>query len=288
MPRTHRVYSLAVGIVAGLVAASPAQALKIRMSPLPERVAQADAVVVGKVTEIEKKPVSAKPFPDAEDKMEYQVAVVEITNGIRGTGGLTHVRVAFPPPEPDAPPRPGIRRGPVMTLTKGQEGCFFLQQHFAENFYVMQPSAPSLDAKSDTFKEEVALAERFAKLLAEPMNGLKSKDVEQRLQTAGLLVARYRMPKPGQLKQEPIAAEESKLILKALLDADFSKPYQPNEVSAQQTFFLLGLEEKDGWNPAPFQNFQQEFPAAAKKWLKEHAETYRIKRFVAGKAEGND
>src|SRR5262249_1133208 len=144
MSRTHLGHLL---VLAGLVCigtASPAQALKVRMSPLPERVAQADAVVVGKGTDIEKKNVAAKPFPEAEEKMEYQVAVIEIKDGIVGAKGLTHLRVAFIPMQEGDAPRPVVRRGPVMTLTKGQEGCFFLQQHFEENFYVMSITSPSL------------------------------------------------------------------------------------------------------------------------------------------------
>jgi hypothetical protein len=43
----------------------------------------------------------------------------------------------------------------------------------------------------------------------------------------------------------------------------------------------LGLTPEDGW--APPQNFQ-EVSAAAKAWLKEHAGTYRIQRFVAEKS----
>ena len=38
---------------------------------------------------------------------------------------------------------------------------------------------------------------------------------------------------------------------------------------------------QDGWKPAPFKNYQVEFPAAAKQWLKDNADKYRVKKFVA-------
>ena len=46
----------------------------------------------------------------------------------------------------------------------------------------------------------------------------------------------------------------------------------------QQVFFRLGLTEKDGWTPP--KDYKQ-FPEAASRWLKDHADTYRIQRFVA-------
>jgi len=39
----------------------------------------------------------------------------------------------------------------------------------------------------------------------------------------------------------------------------------------------LGVGEKDGWRPPT--DFQQ-IPAAAKKWLKDNAASYRIQSFV--------
>jgi hypothetical protein len=291
----RRVLAIGPSLTAGflfLAFTSGIQAMMIRMASLPERVAMSDAVVVGKVIEIEKKNVSARQFPETKDKVEYQVAVIQVKEAPLGAKGLTHVRVAFVPPQAapargPGPIRPGLRR-PAITLTKGQEGCFFLQQHFEESFYVLVPGTDPLDKKSQTFAKEVAQVKRYAKLLASPTAGLKSKDANERTLTAGLLLVRYRSPRPGEMKSEPIDAEQSKLILKALAQGDFNKPITATDLSAQQVFFRLNLTEKDGWKPGPFKNFQTEFPAAAKKWLKDHAETYRIERFVSDKAEKKD
>ncbi|HMF14994.1 MAG TPA: hypothetical protein VKE94_21910, partial [Gemmataceae bacterium] len=224
--------------------------------------------------------------PGAPEKTEFQVAVIEIADAVRGAKGLTHVRVAFPLPQAAGPPRPGpLRRGPTVSLTKGQEGCFFLQQHPEEALFLLEPVAQPLDAKSDTYKKELAEAKRFAKLLQDPTAGLKSKDADERVLTAGLLVARYRSFRPGKTKQESIDAEQSKLILQALADADFTKPASTTGIAPQQTFFMLGLTDKDGWNPPPFKDFQKEFPAVVKKWLQDNAGKYRIQRIVGEKGE---
>src|SRR4051812_11848327 len=74
-------------------ASAKARAIAIRLSPLPERVATADAVVVGKVTGIEDKTVTATSFPGTKDKVEYHVAVVKIADGLMGTKGLTHIKI---------------------------------------------------------------------------------------------------------------------------------------------------------------------------------------------------
>src|SRR5262249_1180158 len=118
---------------------------------------------------------------------------------------------------------------------------------------------------------------------AEPMTGLRSKNADERVLTAGLLVAQYRAYKPGEPKQEPIDAEQSKLILKALAVADFTKPSGPNDISAHHAFFMLGLTAQGGWNPPPFKDLQKEFPVVVKKWMNDNAEKYRIQRFVAEK-----
>src|SRR5262249_53104983 len=146
MIKTHLGSIAAMALLIVVADAAQVQALKIRMSPLPERVAQADAVVVGKVTDIEKKNINLRAAPKGDEKLEYQVAVVEIKDTVRGAKGLTHIRVAFQPAPADGPPRPGPRRGPLATLTKDQEGCFFLQQHFEDNLFLLNPSAPALDA----------------------------------------------------------------------------------------------------------------------------------------------
>jgi hypothetical protein len=280
---------LAVGsCLALLLVALPGWSMAIRQASLPERVALANVIVVGKVVDIEKKNVQAKPFPGVEEKLEYQVAVVEIKDAIQGAKGLTHVRIAFLPAAKvpvGGPIRPGIRRAPALQLTKGLEACFFLTPHFEETFHLIPNLTPPLDSKAENFKKELEEVKRVAKLLDNPKVSLKSKSTADRELTAGLLLVRYRTPLNGETKQEPIDVEQSKQILETLAAADFSQAVAPSGFTAQQAFFRLGLTEKDGWKPPQFKNFQKEFPPVVKKWLKDNAETYCIQRFVADKKE---
>ncbi len=270
---------------------STARVIAFRIAPLPERVASCDCIVVAKVTAIEKKNVLARSYPGTKDKVEYQVAVVKIDEALVGAKGLTHIKIGFLPPQgPVGGPggiRPGIRFQQVV-LTEGQEGCFFLTPHFEENFYTVPGFYQVLDKKAADFDKQVAQIKRCAKLLSDPKAGLKSKEAEDRALTAGLLVHRYRRitgPIVGTVKQESIDAEESKLILQGLADGDWSKGYSATDLTPQMSFGILGLTDKDGWRPGPFKNYQVEFPAAAKNWLKENAGTYRIQRYVVEKKE---
>ena len=47
---------------------------------IPERLLQADAVVVGKVTELEKELVNASVNPRSPQKVDFQIAIIHIGN----------------------------------------------------------------------------------------------------------------------------------------------------------------------------------------------------------------
>jgi hypothetical protein len=267
-------------------AAVSSKLMAIRVAPLPERVATADAVVVGKVTEIEEKTVKATRFPGDKEKGEFQVAVVKVEEALAGAKGVTHVRVAFPVQAavaPGGPIRPGIRRGPPAKLDKDQEVCLFLAPHPEESFYALRSFADVLNKTGNPdFDKELAEVRKSAKLLADPKKGLTSGSAEDRFQTAALLVARYRTARPSAKppRAEAADAETSKLILEALAGADWdvNKPGRVSLMSPQNTFSMLGLTPADGWQPP---TDYSKFPDAAKAWLKEHAGTYRVKRLVS-------
>jgi hypothetical protein len=293
MRRTLLVALAAVvglSLLPALSIAQVATSKAIRLSPLPERVATADAVVTGKVTTIEEKTVSAEPFPGAEEKAEFQVAVVKIADGLLGTKKLTHIKVGFvKPPEGAGGGRPIIRPGGGYgppKLSVDQEGIFFLQKHPTESFYVLQgPLSVVNKANNDNYEKELTKVKDCAKLLADPKAGLKSKDAEQRALTASMLLIRYGTQHPGQTKREPIDADESKMILKALADGDWTKNNSFEDLSPQWGFNMLRLEEKDGWNPqGPF-NTPNAYQDAAKAWLKDHADSYRVQHYVSDKKD---
>ncbi len=303
MRRTLLAGAAGLSCLALLAAVLPVGAMMIAPAPVPQRVATADVVIVGKVTAFGDKTVSARPFPGATEKSEYQVAVVRIDDAIVGAKDLKEIRVGFrlpPPPPPPPVVRPGggpVAIGPLRkwrepSLVLDQEALLFLVKHPEADFYVM-PAYFSVINKKDNpgFANDLAEVQKAARLLADPKAGLESNSAEDRLLTAGLLISRYRTPRLGPVaKTEPIDAVQSKLILQTLADADWKAPARPglmNQLTSPQAlFFRLGLQPKDGWTqPKDF----KELPEAAQKWLKDHAESYRIERFVsAEKTENKD
>ena len=287
-----RFVTLALGGVAllGLLAlATPVSALVIMLpQPVPLRVARADMVVLGKVTKIEDKAVSASSYPGAKNKVDYQIAVVKVDDPILNAKGVKEVRVGFIPPRAGGPI--GVRPGIVpATLIEDEEACLFLTKHHDADFYIMANAADAVKkANNAKYETEVEEAKKAAKLIADPMVSLKSKDAEERFLTAGMLIERYRTAKPSATqppKQEPIDAAESKLILAALRDADWTPP-KPQQgrvtvMTPMNSFYRLGLTKEDNWTPPrPQPNVPFNPADAAQAWLKENADSYRIKKFV--------
>ena len=292
MQRTLLAGLLGLSGAALLAARAPAQAkMMIAPPPLAQRVAAADAVVVGKVTGFADKAVAAVRYPGGTDTVNYQIALVKVEDALFGPKDAKTVRVGFLPPAPPAPPparpgfRPPIRRYPQANLTLNQEACLFLTKHPAGDFYVLATYYDVLNkAGNPGFEKEVEEARRCAKLLAGPKAGLASANKDDRTLTAVMLVTRYRTQrwyagKPP--KAEPIDAAQSKAILTALADADWTigNPRQA-QASPQAMFNRLGLTDKDGWVPP---KDARRYADEAKAWLKEHADTYRIQRFVPEK-----
>jgi hypothetical protein len=274
--------------------------------PLPAAVAAADCIVLGKVAAIEEKTILAPPFPGATVKIEYQIAVVKVEEGLKGTRGVTEVRVAFQPPPPPPPPPPVIKPGqgpvaisrpapfPRKTLAVGTQGCFLLKKQGDETFFrLVDSNWNDYIARSDPdFDTKMSVVKRSLKFLGDPDLGLNLKDAGDRLLTAYLLLNRYQAGAGPKAKAEPIEAAQSKLILEAIAAADWSQPFTGNDpVTPQRVFQYLRLTAKEGWN-APrqgpnqdFRIFQKEWEAAAQKWLRDNAGTYRIQRWVPEKVE---
>jgi hypothetical protein len=143
--------------------------------------------------------------------------------------------------------------------------------------------APEYKENNPGFDALVGQYERWGRLLKSPLEGLQSKDPEERFLTAALLVTEHRTFRPGFHSQDQktaaIDATQSKLILLALADADWSKVILDNTVSVQSLFAQLGPTTQDGWN-ASIGHDAKGYEIAVKKWLKDSAETFRIKAFV--------
>jgi hypothetical protein len=286
----RRLLALPAGLVCLAVFATPGPAFLIKPMalPVPLRLAAADAVVIGKVVAIEEKPAYAAQFP-GQRKSEYRVAVVQVNEGFGAAKGQTQVRVGFlPVPKPDPRVRP-VGFPPILQQTqldKDDDVLLFLHRHPDGNFYHMPNLGDGVKKTAQTFAKEVEEAQKAAGLLADPKAGLSSTEQADRFLTAAMLINRYRTQKaaarPGVApKTEAIDAEESKLILTALGEANWAPPgpglQQPAFMLQPMNLFTrLGVTPQDGWVPPRAGNFVE----AAQKWVKDNAGTYRIKKFV--------
>jgi hypothetical protein len=259
--------------------------------PLPERVALADLIALGKVTAVEEDLVEAAPLvkiPGVTKKVSYRLAVVSIQSPLLGAEKSERIRVAFaPPPADGARTGRGTGRFALVRLAAGDEGCFFLRKHPDQPFYVAAASYDFLDkSKTKAFDKDIAEVKRCVSLLGDANAGLRSKQPDERLLTAALLIYRYRTPRHvyrGKPKTEPVEAEQSQRILAALADGDWNMKETPVPGSALSLFLRLGLTKAEGWEPPPA---LAELPAAAQTWLRKHSD-YRIQRYVPPDENGD-
>jgi hypothetical protein len=237
-------------------------------APLGHRVASADAIVVGKVASIEEKAIQT-----SDGGGPYLVAVVEVGDALMGLKDAKTVRVAF---------MAGNRRFPQNNLTPGQEVTLFLANHPKDKVYTIDNYWDVLDKKTNAdYAKELDITKRCAKLLADPKAGLASKDADERMLTALLVLSSYRNERRAE-KTEAVSAEESKALLTALAEGDWSKndpKLHGYQLTPAAVFMRLGLTEKDGWKPMPVRDPSQ-IAEPAKKWLKDNAGTYRVQKYV--------
>lgn len=255
------------------VLATPLSARVAAPPPIHERAAAADLIVIGKVTAIEDKPVMAKRSADDGEKVEHRIALIQITDRLLGAKGLTHIRLGYTLAGEGR--RGGGPYGSVVP-TVGQEGCFMLKKAYDGDFH----TARGMDVLEKD-SAEIANVKRCAALLEDPNAGLKSKEAEDRLLTAAMLVTRFRTLPPGvdNPKLAPIDAAQNKLILDALASADWSKR-DPRQLSPLTIIQRIQPTPQDGWNPPKFTDLAKEYPIYAQQWLKENGGKYRIQRFV--------
>jgi hypothetical protein len=254
------------------------------LSPaVPERVVQAQSVVIVKVLGIEKDTVTIKTAPNF--KQEYLVATVKVETTLKGDKDRSEKRVGFAAPPAEKDKLPGSLGGVPAPpkLTKGQEALLFLTPLPDSKLEVVAFNSDLMDKKSKTFEKDLKLVEQCMKLLDKPEDGLKSDDAAERFLTARLLIGKYRPNAgfPGKNKETPIDAEESKLILKTLAEGDWkpkaAAPGGAIEFTAYDLFLMLHVTKDDGFMPPKDPAKQAE---AAKAWVKDNVGKYRIKRIV--------
>jgi hypothetical protein len=312
--------ALAATVLFGLAPAARAKAIAIAVPQKPAaQAANADVVVVGKVTEIEADAVEATAFPGApkDQKMSYKVAVLKADESLLGGAGLTRYRVGFPadappPGEPGAEkpggpvpaggPRGGLGRirRPMMVvgLAAGMEGCFFLTRHHDGDFYVMVAGPPLLK-KNENYAKELEQVKKTLKAIEDPVAALKAKELDARFQAAQTILQRYqtvRNQKPGvPPAREPIPEEENKLIVALLKEL----PWMPKDPAPGPTgeqkpsraalWYQINPAEsgfKDPMFPVqkpgdPPVDYNKIMDEATGKFLKESGEKIKIKRFAS-------
>jgi len=272
-----------------MITVAQAKAIMIAPPPAGQRVATADLIVVGKVTGFGEKTVKGEMYKG--DERQMQIATIKVGETLVGKADK-EIKVGFFPPKQPEPQKDGIRlpirRYPTVQLKQDEEYCLFLTKHPTQKgVYVAVNYYDAIGKKDNTnFAKEVEEIKKAAKLLEKPIDGLKSKAAEDRLLTAGLLISRYRTQRGDGQKTEQIDAEESKLILQTLAEADWQpKNVRFGTMTAQALFFQLGLTPDDGWQqPKDFTKLADE----AKKWCKDNAGKYRIKRFVSDSKAKDD
>jgi hypothetical protein len=280
------------------------------------RVAAADSVVIGKVTEVEADTVEVTAYPGApaDQKTTYKVATIKIDEALMGASGLTQFRVGFPADapvagEPGAPVRPGgpiapggggrIRRPQMaVALSAGMEGCFFLTRHHDGDFYVLAGGPPLL-AKAETYAKELEQVKKVVKAIDDPVAALKAKDLDDRFRAAQAILQRYqtvRNQRPGHPPvREPIPDAETKLIVALLKELPWiptdPAPGGPGaEVKPNRSALWYQINpaesgfkdptfpvEKPGDPPVDFNKIMED---ASSKFLTDNADKIKIKRFV--------
>lgn len=286
------------------LAVSSASALRIANFSTTQKALQADAVVIGKVTEIEKEEVEVLPFAGATDKVKMRVGVIKIETGLFGAKNVTHVKVLIPGAALEQPAADPLPSGPIgrpvigrpirpgiqqLTLKEGEEGLYFLAKHpTAANYFALNAMSPPVLAKAENFKAELAKVKAVLATVADPMTALKAEKMEDRLAAAATLIAKYRRGLPD-AKEVAIPAEETKAILKAILEADWTAADMPKsgfdfQTAPSNLAGQLGLFPGSPGLPAfqvkPGESHNAKYHEAFKAWHAKNAAKFEIKKFV--------
>ncbi len=276
--------------------------------PTQNKVLQSQVIVIGKIQNLEKELVQAKPFPGSAEKVAFQVATIKIEKALLGAKDETHIRVAWQSnpnagnavaPAIVAPPlrgggpqlavMPHIRRpgADQIAFSKDQEGCFFLRKHDDGDFYYSSIFITPLDKNAPNYKTEIEETQKILTILKNPKKALTSKEKSEQFQAASVLLSKYRLypmmvPQGKKIVQKPIDAEISKSILNVLTEMDWNST-DPSKPCLINLFGLLRLNSQDGWQDPKFttpDEYEKAVSTSVKKWLAENKDNFLIKRWV--------
>ena len=291
------------GLAAAAFATATAGAYAGAAAPFPvaastkQKAMQADVVVVGKVTGIDKETVDLEPFP-GQPKVPHTVANIKIETALFGVKNVTHVKLAYvkqgeggqPGGGSGGPGFPGGKRpfpGRFQPFTPAvdQEGVFFLKKHpTSDKHYVVDMGHNPVLSSDATYKDELEKVKGIATTFADPLKALKAEKEEERLANALTLAQKYRTAPQnnpsGVLAETPVPAEETKLLLKVLADADWVK-----QADAPRLADALGLMPGNFGLPRVAAGDGEEPLAARQKafqaWAGKHADKFVLTKVSA-------
>ncbi len=219
------------------------------------------------------------PLIPAADELRHCVRASACADRVV-VGRVTEVRIAGP--VSDAPPvlGPTPHRRPTRSRRKPR-GLYFLALHHTGEFYTIAHFVPKYI--KETFDRDTKRARRYLGLLADPIASLRSKEPEDRLATAVLILTRHRAYRST--KTVPIPAGENGLILGALAEIDWGHepdaplhPYRVvhelwrlSQVGASKAGEVFKEPVLPGKTPAEQSEFLRE-------WVRKNRDTYRIER----------
>lgn len=284
MPTALRI-AVPVALAALVGAADVARADRIALLPANQRAVSAPVVLTGKVTAVAKDTVAAPaPYPGAREQIAYTVATVAVTEGLIGADKLKEVKVGFVAPK---------GRGAFQTdLKAGQEVILFLARHPGADFYIVPGMSLPIETTTEAGKKDLQAVKAVAAVLADPAKALKADSADARGAAAALVVLKYRQFPAfgGETEQAALSAEESKLLLAALAEGNWSTGGRRYDDPSTpfQAFQALGLTDKDGWVPpvvanapgAPPVDYGHVTRDTFVKWLDGPGKDYRIKKVV--------
>lgn len=264
---------------------------------MPDRIVRSDLVVLGRVVAVEPKDVEAVLSSESPYKLDYRIAVVKVQEVIHGQKDVKELRLGFVSPDQDrkvdktGKAMPKLSHLDFRSVNVGQNGVFFLRKHHQDSFYVnfvlFGGFLPSSDAPE--FTKNLENARRLSKVLELPLEALKADNASNRFLAATMLINRYRLHgvKASKLPEKAIDAEESKLLLKILVDADWKDVNEAISSSMYpshpyRVFLQLGVTKTEGYDPPKNAPDFRETLGYTQRWLRDNQEKYRIQRFSAG------
>jgi hypothetical protein len=232
-----------------------------------QRLMQSTWVVSGTL-KAEKDTVELKQYPQAPVSTTYKVFTLNVMDVLVGDKVET-ITLLVGPADPAQIPfddgsgrvnnqpsfRPWLNNVQVID---GQEGVFFVTRHpSSEKHSQLVPGAIPLNALDTKYKENLAVIEKVQAVLKDPIKALKAEKPEDRLLAAQTLVQKYRAYPPNAtsgVEEVAIDADQSKLILAAILEGDFAKYDKP----------VVGNVSNEYWenNPANLTGLLGLYPGA--------------------------